>query len=463
MVMNMQQGNSGGETKKDFIQKYVFNNIGIKLLALFSAIVVWVAIVNIEDPYKERTFNVEVETINEDALSSVNKVYEIIEGSTAQVRVRGKKSVVDRLKADDIRATADLSDLSAVNAVAIVPELKKNVSDEPTLECSTVLKVSLEDKASKQIKVTVATQGTPQNGYSVGECMASPNMLEVTGGKTVIDKIDSVRVTVNVSGVGEDFRKRVTPVAYDVDGKAIESSTLDYGVKRVRVSVHVLRTKTIPVNIKITGKPAAGYEFVDAECQPEAIRVAGDRKELANISEVNVPVDITAMRSTSGSVEQNISIQDYLPEGVFVLADYAQVSLRIGIEKQMSRKVSIPVEDIKFASLADHLSAKILGDKSVVSITLQGISSVLDEINADDYSAYVDCEGLHKGKYRLKVHLDLGDSSAIVKTEFVTVKIDRDDGGSDTSNGSTEATEKPKATPAPSASDGSSQDEGDKE
>ena len=240
------------------------------------------------------------------------------------------------------------------------------------------MKVSLEDKASKQIKVTVATQGTPQNGYSVGECMASPNMLEVTGGKTVIDKIDSVRVTVNVSGVGEDFRKRVTPVAYDVDGKAIESSTLDYGVKRVRVSVHVLRTKTIPVNIKITGKPAAGYEFVDAECQPEAIRVAGDRKELANISEVNVPVDITGMRSTSGSVEQNISIQDYLPEGVFVLTDYAQVSLRIGIEKQMSRKVSIPVEDIKFASLADHLSAKILGVKSVVNITLQGISSVLD-------------------------------------------------------------------------------------
>ena len=460
--MNMQQGNSGGETKKDFIQKYIFNNIGIKLLALVSAIVVWVAIVNIEDPYKERTFSVEVETINEDALASVNKVYEIVEGSTAQVRVKGKKSVVDRLKADDIRATADLSDLSAVNAVAIVPELKKNVSDEPTLECNTVLKVSLEDKASKQIKVTVATQGTPQNGYSVGECMASPNMLEVTGGKTAIDKIDSVRVTVNVSGVGEDFRKRVTPVAYDADGKVVESSTLDYGVKKVRVNVHVLKTKTIPVNIKITGKPASGYEFVDAECQPETIQVAGGRKELADISEVNVPVDITGMKSTTGSVEQNISIQDYLPDGVSVLADYAQVSLRIGIEKLMSRKISIPVEDIKFASLAEHLSAKILSDKDVVSITIQGISSVLDEINVDDYSAYLDCEGLRKGKHRLKVHLDLGDSSAIVKTEYVTVKIDRDDGNSDTA-GSTEATEKPKATPVPSTSDGSGQDEGDKE
>ena len=321
---SIRHNNSGDTGHKDFVQKYIINNIGIKLLALATAIVVWVAIVNIEDPYKERIFNVEVETINEDALSSVNKVYEIIEGSTAQVRVKGKKSIVDRLKADDIRATADLSDLSAVNAVAIVPELKKTVSDEPVLECNSVLKVSLEDKASKQIKVTVVTNGTPQAGYSVGECLASPNMLEVTGGKGVIDKIDSVRVTVNVSGIGEDLKKRVTPVAYDADGKVIESSTLNYGVRKVRVNVQVLKTKTIPVNIKITGKPALGYEFVDAECQPETIQVAGGKKDLANISEVNVPVDITGMQSTTGSVEQNISIQDYLPDGVSVLADYAQ-------------------------------------------------------------------------------------------------------------------------------------------
>lgn len=445
-----QQSYSGGGVQKDFIQKYIINNIGIKLLALFSAIVVWIAIVNIEDPYKVRTFNVPVETVNEDALASVNKVYEIIEGSTAQVRVKGKKSIVDRLRADDIRATADLSDLSAVNAVAIVPELKKNVSDEPILECNTVLKVSLEERASKQIKVTVVTEGTPQAGYSVGECLASPNMLEVTGGKAVIDKIDSVRVTVNVSGIGEDFKKRLTPVAYDADGKAIESSTLDYGVRRVRVNVHVLKTKTIPVNIKITGKPASGYEFVDAECQPETIQVAGDKKELANISEVNVPVDITGMQSTTGSVEQNISIQDYLPDGVSVLTDYAQVSLRIGIEKLMSKTISIPVEDIKFASLSDHLTAGVLGNKNVVSITIQGISSVLDEINVDDYTAYVDCEGLRKGKHRLKVHLDLRDSSAIVKTEYVTVKIEREsDDNTDHSGAEATVTEKPKETPAP--------------
>lgn len=342
-----------------------------------------------------------------------------------------------------------------------MPELKKTVSDEPVLECNSVLKVSLEDKASKQIKVTVVTNGTPQAGYSVGECLASPNMLEVTGGKGVIDKIDSVRVTVNVSGIGEDLKKRVTPVAYDADGKVIESSTLNYGVRKVRVNVQVLKTKTIPVNIKITGKPASGYEFVDAECQPETIQVAGGKKDLANISEVNVPVDITGMQSTTGSVEQNISIQDYLPDGVSVLADYAQVSLRIGIEKLMSKKISIPVKDIKFASLSDHLAARIVGDRDVVSITIQGIASVLDEITVDDYSAYVDCEGLRRGKHRLKVHLDLRDSSAIVKTEYVTVKIEKDDNAEDKSDSS--ATEEPGVTEAPTQTPADKTDEGDKE
>ena len=107
--------------------KHIYlNNIGIKIGSVFFALLIWMIIINIDDPYKTRTFSVNVETINESALQSVNKVYEVIDGSTASVKVRGKKSVVDKLEASDIRATADLSDLSAVNAVAIKPSLTIN-------------------------------------------------------------------------------------------------------------------------------------------------------------------------------------------------------------------------------------------------------------------------------------------------------------------------------------------------
>ena len=72
---------------------------------------------NIDDPYRTKSLIVHVETINEDALHSEKKVYEVVEGSVATVKVSGKRSIIDNLASDDIRATADLSELSSVNAI----------------------------------------------------------------------------------------------------------------------------------------------------------------------------------------------------------------------------------------------------------------------------------------------------------------------------------------------------------
>ena len=85
------------ETKSIYLK-----NLGIKIVSVLLAMIIWMIIINIDDPYKTRTFSVNVETINESALQSVNKVYEVIDGNTANVKVRGKKSVVDKLEASDI-------------------------------------------------------------------------------------------------------------------------------------------------------------------------------------------------------------------------------------------------------------------------------------------------------------------------------------------------------------------------
>ena len=463
--------NNENETKKeygksfqnqDWFQKYILNNLSIKVVSLLAAIIAWMLIVNIEDPYKEKTFMVTVETINEDALSSVNKVYEVIEGSTASVKVKGKKSVVDKLKTSDIRATADLSNLSAVNAVAIVPHLMKNVSSEPTLECTQVLKVRLEDMASKQVKVTVMTEGTPEQGYSVGDCMSRPNMIEVTGGQSAINKIDSVRVVVNVNGASQDFTRKVEPVAYDENGEEVVSSTLRFGVNKIRAIVHILNTKTIPVNIKIKGKPADGYEFVKAECLPEKIEIAGDSKSLDSISGVEIPIDITGMKSSSGAIEQNISIQDYLPEGVSVLSEYAQVSLRIEIEKQMQKTITVPIASIKFASLNTKLNAEIVKPETQIEAVVQGRASVLDSLTENSYTAYIDCEGLKEGRYVLEVKFNLEDSYTLIQTDKVTVKITKGSQSNDSSLGTVPETT-PEVTQTPAKTEEPVSEEGEEE
>ena len=272
---------------------------------------------------------VHVDLTNEDALRSVHKVYEIVEGGTATVRVRGRRSVVDNLDASDIKATADLSELSAVNSVDIKPSLKIATSSDVELECTQVLKVSLEDMETKQVKVTVETEGTPAEGYTVGSCNAKPNVIEVSGGESVIDRIATVKVTLNVNGASDSFLKNLEPAAYDKKGNKIISSTLSFEKKTIRVKARLLQNKTIPVKIHIKGKVANGYEYVDATCVPEEIEIAGSARKLASISRLDIPIDVTGLTSDSSDLERDIEVVNYLPDGITIPEEYQKISVKI--------------------------------------------------------------------------------------------------------------------------------------
>ena len=162
-----------------------------------------------------------VETINESALQSVNKVFEITSGSIANVKVGGKRSVIDRLDSTDIRATADLSNLSSVNAVNIVPSLRKKVSSDVTLECTQVLKVALEDMATKQVKVTVVTQGEPD----VYKRQIESRMKELECARKEIMQVFKAMSDIATHNVSDTEKTNTALGAMTADFKNIEQST----------------------------------------------------------------------------------------------------------------------------------------------------------------------------------------------------------------------------------------------
>ncbi len=418
---------SSRETKNQAdnrLRKFFLNNAGIKIASVIIAVIVWAVIINIDDPYKTRSFNVEVETINESALNSVNKVYEIIEGSTATVKVTGKKSVIDKLGSSDIRATADLASLSAVNAVTIQPSLRKILSSDVILECGQVLRVSLEDKESRQFKVDIVANGEPEDGYTLGECTAKPNMIEVAGGESAIGQIASVKVFLNVNGATEDFAKKLVPVAYDKDGNKVESPTLSFGNSIVRVFAQILEDKEVPVKVKITGKPANGYEYVSTDCLPEKVEIAGTSRKLSRISSVVIPIDISEMTAASSKLEQDIYISDYLPDRIMPVAGFETVSIRITLEQVVKKTIDINAASIGFSSLANGLKAGITGSTDKASLVISGRISVLNGINSGNINAYVNCSGLDEGIYTLPVIIkDLDESCSVVETSKIKVRI----------------------------------------
>lgn len=448
----MEQINKESKRKNtaEFWKNLFFHNLAIKLLSCVFAILVWLMITNIADPYKTKNFSVTVQTINEDAISAANMVYEIVEGEVATVSVSGKRSVIDKLESDSIIATADLSDLSSVNAVPIKAKVKGSAGSDVLVECNQMLKISLEDMETKLLKVTVLTKGEPSSDYSVGECVAKPNVIEVRGGESVIDRVDSVGVTVNVNGAMENFTQNVEPVAYDKKGNKISSSTLSFNVSRVKVRVKFLQKKTIPVKIQIKGQPADGYEYVDVTNSPEEIEIAGNKKTLQSVSQLVLPIDISGLKDSSSKLEQNINAEDYLPDGISVPAEEEKnISVKIMIEKQQTKMVSFPISQIKLNHVRNGYVAEVVEEAANIPLMLRGRASLVSSLTSSAISCSVECQGLSSGIYSLPLSLDLGSMCSLAEKVRVRVRIVREVSENSSATEAPEATETPAATETP--------------
>lgn len=406
------------------MKEKIMNNFALKLLAVVVAILVWVVVVNLEDPYASKTFrNITVKILNEEAIASLDKVYEVQSGGIISVKASARQSVLAKLSASDIVAEADLSSLSLTNAVTIKLSCPKyeNISLQPDVE---MLKITLEDEATAQFKVDVNTVGTLPDGFALGDVIVRPNLIKVSGAQSLIERISEVRVEVDVSNMTEDFKKRVEPKAYDANGKLMDDTRLTFSSTEVRVSVRINETKEVPVNIITTGELHTGYHLISVEYEPKQLQITGNEDTLSKITEISIPLDISD-RSTD--LETELLLTDYLPDGVSVVGEVNSVNLKLTISKQEPQKVRIPLSSIEIRNLDEDMELEYEMDNTYIEIlAIQFTNIENQEIQPSDFKPYIDCLDLKEGNHELLVKFEETFNEIQVLSEIkvkVSIKI----------------------------------------
>lgn len=402
-------------------------NLGLKILSLGLAALIWFIIVNIDNPAITRTFRLAVEKRNEDVIASQGMCYEVLEGDAVTITVKGKRSVVEELKTSDFSAYADLSKLSRWNAVPIKVELTKNLTeaDIPSITLGSVdtLIVSLEEAETKQFKVNVVKKGTVEEGYTIGELKAKPNIIQVTGAKSQISKIDEVRVEIDVSNASEDFTTSGVPKVYDGDGKEINSSKMTFSSTEIKVVGTLLHTKTIPVDIEIQGNPLHGYRYISTEYEPKSVTIAGDVKALSEVRKIVIPIDISGQYA---NIETEINLENYLPDGVILGEESLSVMVNIVIEKLQIKDFTFNVNDIQFKDLNNELRFSYTNDTTTneLIIKIMGREEDLKDLKISDLNPYIDLKGKNKpGNYVIEVQFDAIEGINILNKPTVSIEL----------------------------------------
>lgn len=390
------------------MKERLLNNIGIKILSAVAAVILWVVVVNVEDYMVTKTISdIPITVVNEDSITELDKVYELDDDGVVSIIVKGSRSMVENLTAEDFVATADLSKLSLTNAVQIQVDLV-NVAARKRISIScpeNMVNVKLENRMEKQIQVTVRTEGEPAEGYAIGTRTTTPNMITISGAESVIKRVQSVQVAVDVSGASADLNTVEELVFLNSDGERVSNKRLNANVSSVDASVEIVRTKEIPVFVETSGEVVTGYGVSSVEYQPTVITIAGKQEELDKIQKLEIKdLSVTGI---SEDTEFTIDVAEYLPSGIQALAGMEQIMVHVLVEPLIDKDISLRSENITITGQSETYTYTITNlDVNAADnpiLHARGIRSVIDTLTALDLKPTVDVTDLQQGEYDLDI------------------------------------------------------------
>lgn len=427
--------------------KILTNNFGLKLLAALFAIILWLVVVNIDDPKISQRFSASVMIENADYLTEQGKYYEVLDDTNTIVfTVTAKRSYIEKLSNTDFKAVANME-----NAAIDKESGRGKVPIEVTaLRYSTLvtiskatqnLEIALDNLAQEQFMIGVETTGTLTDGCALGDVTVSPNLLRVSGPESVVGMIDHVTANIDVTNMTTDVVASVIPTLYDSEGNVIDKNKLTLNMTTVTVTVRILDIKDVSLIFDVTGTPADGYAYMDMEYEPETISIKGTAAALNNVTAVHIPGSALNISGARDDITQVIDVTEYLPDNV-TISDQSQskVTVTVHIAQLATRSFNIFPSSVEVLHLPEgyHLSF----GNSVIRVNISGVEEDLEALDADSIVASIDAGSLTPGTHEVELALELpGDLHhepvrvTVIVTEDTVDEPNADEPGADEPNG----------------------------
>ncbi len=421
------------------MKKLLTRNLGLKLASLVLAFVLWFLVAQIYDPKDTVTFNnIQVKLVNTELLDEEGKVYEVLDNSNlVRVTVTGPQSIVkSELRRSDIVAEADMSKLTDINTIAITYYCENISNDSVEIKGNhDSVRLNVEDKTSKWIRLESTTIGEVAKGYMIGNVTLDQTNIEVTGPKSAISQIDHAGVDINVADSTSSLSANVDIRLYDADDNELTFETVKKNVDSAHMTVEVLATKEVPIEIEYMGVPEDGYMATgEVESSLTTVKIAGTPSTLVGVSAITIPEDRMNITGQSSDLVDIINLKDYLPSNVR-LADKSfdgKITATVYIEPVETKDLSVPAENITISGVPDGLEAEITTVADTYDITVSGLSrnvSILRDSNVTgvlDLNKWMEDNGVEEmtpGNYVIPVTFNLSEDVTIENDVNIHIRL----------------------------------------
>lgn len=402
-------------------------NGSLKLISLFCAFFVWLAVVNVADPIKDSTEEVRVEFINGQVLEQANLTYEVVGKSTATISFKVRTKDEYKITASDFRAYADLSEMYDVTgAIPIKIEVQNHeelLQSAPVVKSPEVVKIKTEELQTKVFTLVAKPQGEVGDGYQAGSVVISPVQMAVKGPVSIVGQISAVGIRFNVNGAVSDVSGTAAPVYFDANGNELElgdSVTLLGG--DASYTMQVLKVKSLPLDFVVTGVVAEGYRFTGAEASVGSVSVAGLKSDLASFSTISIQDPSLNINGATSDKVCRIDLKNHLDPSLTIAGmDDTVIQVTLRVEPLREETFRAETKDVLLIGQGENYAYTI--EQETTQVVIRGLKEDLDSLSTAKMNIQADVSGLEEGTHTIRAELELDDAFEVVTYPEIIVLV----------------------------------------
>ena len=418
-----------GNFLKSFqIKKLLDNKRFTVTLSIVLSFVLWLVIVTSQKSVIERPFSDIPVTVNLDNTFVSDNGMNIIGDISEQkftVVVTGASYAVSSIKSGDITVYASAASVDAPGEYSLeVVASKSNPLADYQIKSVTPsnVKITFDYIDTKEFAIKAKAEGvTAKEGLIAESAIVSgteKDTVTISGPRTVINKIDSVVAFAQVNktlDVNETFDADL--ILYDAEGKELSAENLTLSAEKVKLTVPISKTKTVPIVVDFTNVPNGfNKESISYTLDYSTVTVIGKPETVDKITNVTLSaIDLSSVSPTANSYD----VSPKLPEGVRLVENMQYVTVKLNIENY-SQKI-IAVSEIKHKGLESGLSVSEMSE--IKNVRICGPRNIINRLNTA--YAEIDLTGKTAGQHSVEAVISFRDANTVwaIGTYTTTVLI----------------------------------------
>lgn len=412
-------GNSDMSSKR--WEKIFANSTALLFISLFLSITIFIAV----DQKLIRFSDSSAEVFKGQVVDAIyNEEAYVVEGlpETVDVTLIGNKADLYIAKqSSNHTVTVDLTGLEpGTHRVNI--EYEQGLDDIEYSVNPSVATVIIYEKVSDSRTLTydILNESKLDNKYIIDKVTLSTDEVTIRGPQYKLDEVATVKALIDVAdlnnkGTGEQKIENVKLKAYDKSGNVVD---VEFVPETVSADITVSApSKEVNLNFVPTGNMPFGKAISSYSFSMNKITIYGSNEVLSEINDININVDVSNINK-----DTTLDVDIPKPNGIKSMSN-ATVKIKLTVT-DISAKSNVFSINITGINTPDGMVAQPIDENNgVIEVEVKGAQSVVDNIKAEDITAYVDLKGLSEGEHELNVNVKGTNSLATYVAKKTKVKI----------------------------------------